>query len=193
MTNADPQGAQSTGTGPISGLWWIGALRGAFAIIFGIFALVWPGITVGALVLLFGVYAIFDGLVAIFRGFGDRRAGWGWWVALGVTSIIAGILAFAWPGITVMALLWVVAFYAIVFGIFEIGAGWRLRELPGSDWGWTLAGGVLAVIFGLLLIIWPGSGIITLIWLVGWYAIIFGIVLIAGSFTFRNRARDLGL
>ncbi|MCQ4148747.1 HdeD family acid-resistance protein [Rhodococcus qingshengii] len=176
-------------------IWWMILIRGIFGVIFGIIALVWPGITVVALVFLFGIYSIADGLITIVRAVRDREhlSSWGWWVFTGVVSVGAGIVALVWPGITALVLLYIIAFYAIMFGIFGIVGAFKMKALPGSSWGWLLAASVLAVIFGIILLIAPGEGIISLIWLLGWYAILFGLFMIVGAFQIRSRAKEAGV
>jgi uncharacterized membrane protein HdeD (DUF308 family) len=156
--------------------WRMFALRGVAAIVFGILALVWPGKTLQVLVLLFGAYALVDGiamLVALIRGDAAARQN-GWAVALiGVTGIIAGVVTFFWPGLTAMSLLYVVAFWAIATGVFQVAAAIALRrEIDGELW--MVLGGVLSIVFGGLLIAYPSSGLISLVWLLGGWAILFG-------------------
>jgi len=158
--------------------WWAQVLRGIAAIAFGVLAIAMPRDSLVVLVYLFGVYAIVDGVfnltVAAQRG--SMGARWGWWVVEGLASIAAGIIAFAWPGITAVALLYVIAFWAIITGGTEIGA---TSALHGGD-AWLLGlGGVLSIVFGVLLLARPGVGALTVVWLIGFYAICFGAVLIA--------------
>ncbi len=167
--------------------WWVFVLRGVLAILFGIVAWVWPGLTVSALVLLFGAYAFVNGIFAVIAGiasFGENRR---WWAELlvGIAGIILGILTFFWPGVTALALLYLIAAWAIVTGVFEIIAAIELRKAIDNEWLLGI-GGVLSVIFGLILIFFPGSGAISLVWVIGIYAIIFGVTLIALGFRLRN-------
>ncbi len=174
-------------------VWWLVLLRGIFMVIFGIIALVSPGIALLTLVWVFGCYAILDGVMAI--GIGIRARGephWGWTVAQGVVSVLAGVVALIWPGLTALALLFVVAFWAIVLGVGEIGGAFASRRQGSSDWGWTLAAGVLNVIFGVLLIAWPANGILALVWLVGIYGLIGGVVLIVLAFRVRSTVKSAG-
>jgi uncharacterized membrane protein HdeD (DUF308 family) len=158
--------------------WWAVALRGVAAILFGLAALVWPQITLYALVLLFGAYSLVDGaftLVAAF-GRGARPGGRGWLIARGVAGIAVGVLTFVWPGITALALLWVIAVWAVVTGVLEIVAAVRLRRELRNEWLLALSG-ALTVIFGVLLVVWPASGILALITLIGSFALVFGVLL----------------
>ena len=167
--------------------WWMLAVRGVLAIAFGALAFVWPGITLAALVLLFGAYAAADGVFALagaVRAAENRRR---WWSLLleGVAGVGAGIVAFVWPGITALALLYLVAAWAIVTGAFELYAAVKLRRSVSNVWLLALSG-VVSVVFGVLLVALPGPGILTLLWLLGAYAIVFGVLLVALAFRMRG-------
>jgi uncharacterized membrane protein HdeD (DUF308 family) len=168
--------------------WKLLALRGLCAIIFGILAFVWPGVTLGVLVLLYGAYALIDGVLAIVAALSKRQeSGLPWWALLleGLLGIAAGIVAFVWPGITALFLLFLIAGWAIVTGVFEIIAAIRLRkEIEGELW--LALSGALSIIFGLLLIVRPGAGALTVVWLIGAYAIFFGIFLLALAFRLKR-------
>jgi uncharacterized membrane protein HdeD (DUF308 family) len=156
--------------------WWALVLRGLAAVIFGILAYVWPGITFAVLVLLFGAYALWDGVFALigaFRTQGDRR----WALILeGLVGIGAGLVTFFWPGAATLAVLTIIAAWAIITGVFEIISAIRLREEIEGEW-FLLIGGVLSVLFGIALAIWPVAGLVAVTWMIGSYAIIFGILL----------------
>ncbi|CCW13471.1 putative membrane protein [Rhodococcus aetherivorans] len=176
-------------------MWWLVLIRGILAVLFGVVALVWPGITVWALVVVFGIYAIVDGVVLVYHSIRDRARldGWGWWLAMGLVSIAAGIVALVWPAATALVVLYIIAFYAILFGVTGIIGALSFRKVPNSGWGWSLFAGILAVLLGVVLLIFPGSGIISLIWLLGIYAILFGVLLIVLSFQIRKVAKAAGL
>jgi uncharacterized membrane protein HdeD (DUF308 family) len=156
--------------------WWVYAVRGVAAIIFGMMALVWPGPTLAVLVYMFGAFAFVDGiamLVALARG--DvlaRRHAW----ATGLSGVVGIIIAAAtlfWPGITALTLLYMVAIWAISTGILEVVSAIEFRrEIDGEIW--MILSGVLSVVFGSLLVASPGTGLLSLVWLVGAYAIVFG-------------------
>jgi uncharacterized membrane protein HdeD (DUF308 family) len=172
-------------------VWWLVLLRGIFMVIFGIIALVSPGIALLTLVWLFGFYAILDGITAVMIGVRARgEPHWVWLIVQGVVSVLAGVIALIWPGVTALVLLFVVAFWAIILGIGEIGGAFASRKSGSNAWGWTLAAGVLNVIFGVLLLIWPASGILTLIWLVGIFTLAGGIALIVLAFRVRSVAKS---
>jgi len=172
-------------------VWWLVLMRGIFMVIFGIIALVSPGIALLTLVWFFGFYAILDGIAAIAIGIRTRgEPHWIWTIVQGVASVLAGVIALIWPGLTALALLFVVAFWAIVLGIGEIGGAFASRKSGSNAWGWTLAAGILNVIFGVLLLIWPAGGILTLIWLVAIFTLAGGIALIVLAFRVRSVTRS---
>jgi len=165
--------------------WWTLVLRGVAAVIFGILAYVWPSITFTVLVLFFGAYALWDGvfaLIAAFRTQAERR----WPLVLeGLVGIAAGVLTFIWPGAATLALLIIIGAWAFVTGIFEIVAAIRLREEIEGEW-LLLISGLLSVLFGIALAIWPAAGLVAVTWLIGAYSIIFGILLMVLGFRLRN-------
>src|SRR5262249_10613732 len=137
--------------------WWVVALRGLAAVLFGILAFAWPGMTLAVLVLLFGAYALVDGVlgvIAAIRGDSDHRLAM---AAEGVVGILAGLAAFAWPGLTALVLLYIIAFWAILTGVIEIAAAVRLRRVLQNEWG-LIVGGALSILFGVILVVAPGAG-----------------------------------
>jgi uncharacterized membrane protein HdeD (DUF308 family) len=177
----------------LSRAWWIMAVRGLAAVIFGVVALIWPEITLLALVLVFGAYVFVDGvfaLIAAVRGRELAGGSRGWLVLEGLLGVGAGIVAVLWPDITALALLWVIAFWAVLTGVLEIFAAVRLRRVLNNEWMLVVAG-ALSIVFGLILIIWPGSGAIGLVWLIGIYAIVFGVVFLVLAFRLRGLGRRL--
>jgi len=171
--------------------WWALVLRGIAAVIFGVLAFVFPAMTLAVLIILFGAYAIVDGvfnLVAAVSG----RTGERWWhlVLEGVVSIAAGLVAFAWPGLTALALLWVIAGWAIVTGVLEIVAAIRLRKHIDNEW-WLALSGVASLVFGALLIIAPVAGALAVTLWIGAYAVLFGALMIGLGIRLR-RHRQAG-
>jgi uncharacterized membrane protein HdeD (DUF308 family) len=167
--------------------WWLMAIRGLLAVLFGLAAIVWPGLTLFVLVILFGAYALVDGVVAVIVSFQERKSVRQWWVVLlgGIAGIIVGVLTFVWPAITALVLLYLIAAWAIVTGILEIAAAFSRRLPIAHEWTLVLAG-ILSVLFGVLLAILPGVGLLSLVWLIGIYALAFGVVLIIRAFQFRT-------
>ncbi len=171
--------------------WWLIALRGLFAIIFGVLAFVWPGATLAALIVLFGAYALVDGVFSVIAGiaaYGERER---WWAILleGVASIIIGLITFFWPGVTAMVLLYFIAAWAIVTGVLEIIAAIQLRKVIRGEWLMVLTG-ILSIVFGVLLVIFPGTGALALLWVIASYAIVFGVLMIILAFRLRGLRRD---
>jgi|SRR5690606_19279077 uncharacterized membrane protein HdeD (DUF308 family) len=167
--------------------WWVLVLRGLLSIVFGILVLVWPGIALESLILLVAAYFLIDGVVEIIT-FIQRRAvnpQWLWGVLEGVVSVLAGIGAFLFPGITALILLYLIAVYAIMTGVLQLIAAWQLRkEIEGEIW--LGLGGLLSVIAGILLILFPGTGALAVLGIIAAYAILFGIILIVLGFRLRN-------
>jgi len=145
--------------------WWIMALRGLAAVLFGVLAFAWPGITLLTLVYLFSAYAVVNGVLALVVTFntpkGQRRSGN--LILEGLISIAAGVIAFLVPGITALAMVLVIAWWAIVTGILEISAAIRLRKVITNEWLMILAG-IASVFIGLVLLFRPGVGALALIW-----------------------------
>jgi len=167
--------------------WWAIALRGLVAVLFGLLTFFLPGITLVTLVLLFGAYALVDGIVSAIAFF---RVASHHWVLLaeGVIGIVAGIVTFLWPAITAIALLYIIAFWAVFTGIFEIMAGIRLRKVVANEWLLLLMG-TLSVLFGMLILFSPGAGALAIVLWIGAYALIFGIFLLAFAFRLRGHRR----
>lgn len=172
----------------LTGKWWVVALRGILAILFGIVALVYPGVTLLSLALVFGAYALIDGVFAIFAaiGYGGREAVW--YVLEGILGIAVGIATFFYPNITAQALVYLIGFWAILTGIFEVVAGF---ELPISkDWLLVLAG-VLSILFGVLVFFNPGSGAVAVVWIIGIYALVFGVTFLVLGIRLRGLSGKL--
>jgi uncharacterized membrane protein HdeD (DUF308 family) len=171
--------------------WWVFLVRGLAAILFGILAFIWPGITLFVLVLFWGAYALVDGIFALIAAFSGQAAQQRWWVLLleGLLGIAAGIITFLWPGMTAIALLYLIAAWAIVGGVLEIAAAIRLRQEIEGEWLLALSG-VASIIFGVLMVIWPGAGALAVVWLIAGYAIVFGVLMIALAFRLRSWSKS---
>jgi uncharacterized membrane protein HdeD (DUF308 family) len=180
----------------LAGNWWTFILRGIFAILFGLILFIRPDIGVLTLVFVFSIYAIADGvfsLVAAFRRSGGTAAGQPpWWALLisGVLSIIAGVLGFALPIVTAVALLYLIAAWAIVTGVFQIVAAIRLRKQITGEWLLALSG-VLSIVLGALLALFPGPGAVALVIWVGAFAVAYGILLIMLGVRLRKWVREV--
>jgi len=167
--------------------WWMLALRGLFAVLFGFAAFVWPGITMWALVALFGAYVLVDGIFALIAAFTRDVERERWWALLfeGIVGIAIGVLTFIWPGLTAFGLLYLIAFWAIVTGVFEVITAVRLRHEIRGEWMMALIG-VLSMIFGFLLVAFPMAGALSVVWMIGAFALASGALMIALAFKLRS-------
>jgi uncharacterized membrane protein HdeD (DUF308 family) len=167
--------------------WWLLLLRGLASIAFGVIAFLWPGITLVALTYIFGIYAIIDGLAAIWAAFNlPGQAGPRWWLGLsGVVSIAAGIVAFVYTGMTAFVLLVFIAVWAIIIGVLQLYAAIRLWNVIDNDW-WLILSGLLSIAFGAVLIGWPSTGALALIWTIAWFAVFFGCMFIGLAFELKK-------
>ena len=171
--------------------WWVLALRGVLAIIFGILASIWPGLTLFVLITLFGAYALVDGIFAVIAGIASYGRSERWWAVLleGVAGIILGVMTFLWPGTTALVLVYFIAAWALITGIFELAAAIRLRKEIEGEWMLILSG-ILSMLFGLFLFVAPGAGALGLTLVIGAYAIMWGILLLILAFRLRSLPRD---
>ena len=166
--------------------WWLILLRGIAAIIFGVLAFVWPGITLVTLVLLFGAFTLVDGVLALGHAIMGGNVGSRWWLALiGVLGILVGLMAFVRPGYFALVLLVFMASWAIVLGVFQIIGAVRLRKEIDNEWAIGLSG-ALSVLFGVVLLVAPGAGALAFIWVIGAYAVVFGILLVMAALKLKK-------
>jgi uncharacterized membrane protein HdeD (DUF308 family) len=167
--------------------WWLLALRGLLAVLFGALAFVWPGVTLITLVWLFGAFALLNGILSLVlaakapKGFPKV----GSLILGGLLGILAGLLAFVMPGITALGLLILIAAWAIMTGVMDLVAAVRLRKIITNEWLLILAG-IASVAFGILLLFQPAVGALALIWWIGAWAIVLGILLMIVAFRLRN-------
>jgi uncharacterized membrane protein HdeD (DUF308 family) len=188
---------QPTPTSPLAGVallramadkWWLLLLRGIAAIVFGILAFVWPVITLLTLTLLWGAFAVADGIFALWgaiSGPGGQTGSRVWLAIVGIAGILAGLLAFAWPGLTALVLLVFIAVWAIIIGVMQIWGAIQLRKEIEGEWLLILSG-LLSVAFGVLLLVQPGAGALAVVWIIGWYAILAGCIYIALAFRLKK-------
>ena len=169
--------------------WWLVMLRGILAIVLGALALSVPGVTAFALALIFGAYALIDGIVAVAGAIRMSRTGgnWGWLLAEGVLGVLFGIAALAFPGITLLLLVYIVAGWAIVTGVTAISTAWRVRSAIKGEWLWILIG-ALSVIFGVMVAFEPAAGIFAVVYTFAFYAILTGITFVGLSMRLRSVA-----
>lgn len=172
--------------------WWALALRGVLAVIFGIVALRWPGLTIEVLVLFFGANALVDGVLALIAAFRGSATGARWWGMLlqGILGIATGIIVLLMWGtpliaFVVYALVIVIAAWAIAIGIFEVAAAVRLRKEIQGEWLLALRG-VLAIIFGVVLLMRPLVGALAVVWVIGVFSIALGLLGLVLAFRLRS-------
>jgi uncharacterized membrane protein HdeD (DUF308 family) len=167
--------------------WWAVALRGLVAILYGVVALVWPGLTLEILVLFFGAYMLLDGVFAIIAAFTHRAGHDSWWVLLleGLLGIAAGIITVLRPGLATLVLIYIISFWAIVTGVLEIVAAIRLRKEIQGEWLLALSG-IVSLVLGVVLLLNPAAGALTVAWLIGVYAILFGAMLLSLGLRLRK-------
>jgi len=170
--------------------WWVFVLRGVVGILFGVLAYMWPGITLVSLVLLFGAYALVDGVFAVVGAITGRKEhdDWVLMLLLGVVGIAVGILTYRSPGITALALLMYIAAWAFAKGVLEIVTAIRIRKEIEGEWALALSG-ALSVLFALFLLWNPGAGALGVIWVIAFYAIVFGVLSILFGFKIKKFAR----
>jgi uncharacterized membrane protein HdeD (DUF308 family) len=169
--------------------WWLLVVRGVAALIFGGLAIAWPGISLLALVLLWGAYALVDGAAGIALSIqaGSEGRRWGWLLFEGVVGVAASFFTAINPGITALALLMVIAGWAVLTGVAEIVAAIELRREIRGEW-LLAASGALSILFGASLVIFPGPGALALVTLIGAYAVAFGLLLTVLGFRVRSLA-----
>ena len=165
--------------------------RGIAALVFGIVALVWPGLTVLALVVLFGIFAIISGITAVATSLQNRDVhGWGVLLFEGILWLLAGVVAMVWPGVTALSFLYLLAVWAVITGILELIAP---LSFPMSDGRGVLMvlSGLVSIVFGIIIAVQPVSGLLAVTWLIGIYAIVFGILHLVAYFEARSVSRAL--
>jgi len=167
--------------------WWLFLLRGLAAIAFGVLSLIWPGLSLVTLVLLFGAYSLADGVFALAAAIvGRGNAELRWWLALvGLLGIAVGIATFLWPGLTALTLLYFIAGWVVATGVLQIIGAIELRKAIENEW-WLILDGALSVLFGIFLFVMPGAGALALIWLIAFFAIACGILMVGFAFKVKN-------
>jgi len=178
-------------------IWWMILLRGLFAILFGILAIVFPDATLVALAILFAVYAILDGVTSIAHGIRmrSRSPRWGWLIAQGVLSVLAGLIAAFFPVLTglfgALIVVYLIAFWAVFTGIAGFRAAHAMTDGGRKTWAYVAA--TLSVLFGIALAVIatasPAGAVSALVLVIGVYAIIAGVLLVAFAISARATAR----
>jgi uncharacterized membrane protein HdeD (DUF308 family) len=167
--------------------WWAFVIRGVLAVLFGLIALFLPGVTMLSLVIVFAAYAVTDGVFAIVAAVRAAKAGERWmlFVLEGIVDIVAGIVAVAWPALTVVVFVALIAAWALVTGALTLVAASRVDD--GRARVWLIAASIVSILYGVLLVAAPLAGAVVLTWWIGAYALVFGIAMLV--FAFRLRAK----
>lgn len=171
--------------------WWMLALRGVIAILFGVLALAWPAVTLLSLGVLFAAFALAGGATWTFGAVQHRKADEHWWVLLllGVASLAAGFVAALYPGLTAVALVILVGANALVSGFIDIAVAIRLRKLMRGEWLLVLSG-IVSLLFGTYLLLFPmGAGALALAFVIGVYAIVTGLLMLVLALRVRSWSR----
>ena len=170
--------------------WWLLLLRGIAAIIFGLLAFAWPGLTLLTLILFYGAFALVDGVLAIAAAITGGVPGSRWWLAIvGLLGIAAGLLTFLTPGLTALVLLFFIAGWAIVTGVFEIIGAIKLRKEIDNEW-LLILGGIISVLFGVGVMLAPGAGALALVWVIGAYSVVLGVIFVALAFRLKKHSHS---
>lgn len=167
--------------------WWILALRGVFAILFGVLAFLWPGITLLTLVALFAAYALLGGVASIAGAVANRRRDEDWWMPLliGLVGVGAAVISVMRPGLTALVFVLLVGAHALVTGVLDIAFAIRLRKLIHDEWLLILSG-IASIVFGALVFLFPSTGALALIWLISLYAVLTGALMLGLSLRLRT-------
>lgn len=185
----EPFGLASREPFGLASRWGWVVLRGVLAVLFGLIAFTRPGAMVFSMVLVFGVYAFIAGIATVIAAARSGRAGDSWGALLldGLLGIAVGVVAVVWPASTALAFVWMIGAWAILTGILEIASAVRLRKLIQHEWLLGIAG-ALSVAFGLLMFYRPVAGGLAVVWWLGAYALLFGVMMIVLGFRLRSVA-----
>ena len=168
--------------------WWMVALRGILAVAFGLYALFVPGLALAAIIMAFGVVVLLGGILAIVAGVrrrAEHQPSWAF-IVEGIVCVAFGLLALIKPGATALAWLYLISGFAVVSGILHIVAGVELRKQVEGEWALIL-NGILTTVLGILMVLLPWAGLLSLVWLVGAYSLFFGVLLLVLAIRLRSR------
>ena len=176
-----------SGTVEIARWWWTFIIRGLVAVAFGVLAFLAPGWGIAVLVALFGAWALVDGVTGLVGGIRSRGRDRSWWLSIleGIVGIVAGVFAFLFPVQAAAALIFIIAAWAIVTGVFEIAAAIRLREQIQGEF-WLGLAGVASILYGVVIYLFPAAGALSIVWLIGSFAIAFGAFLLILGWRLRG-------
>jgi uncharacterized membrane protein HdeD (DUF308 family) len=176
-----------SGTVEIARWWWTFIIRGLVAVAFGVLAFLAPAWGIAVLVALFGAWALVDGVTGLVGGIRGRGRDRSWWLSIleGIVGIVAGVFAFLFPVLAAGALIFIIAAWAIVTGVFEIVAAIRLREQIKGEF-WLGLAGVASILYGVVIYLFPAAGALSIVWLIGSFAIAFGVFLLILGWRLRR-------
>ena len=162
-------------------------LRGVVAFVFGLLCFAYPGVTLSVLVIVFGSYTLLDGLLAVAAAITRANSQPRWWSTLieGVAGSVIGVVILSWPAITAPRLLYLMAIWATLTGIFKMVAARRLRRHIIGEW-LLLLSGAASVVCGVLLFFMPGSGALAVLFWIGAYAVTIGLFLVVVALRLRR-------
>lgn len=170
------------------GDWRLLVVRGLLALGFGVVTLVWPEITLWAVVVTWGVFALLDGLGSLVAAFtGDVVRGRAWLIVHGVLGVAAGLVAFVWPEITGLVMLFIIAVWAFLSGLAKLVTAVQLRREIRHEWVLG-AVGALSMGFAVMLVVTPGAGVLVITWLIGWYAVVLGLAFLGLAWEVRRES-----
>jgi uncharacterized membrane protein HdeD (DUF308 family) len=169
--------------------WWLYLMQGVLSVVLGVLILVWPGHALAVLIILFGLFALINGIILVFAAIGAAgvHQSWGWRLTAGIVGIVAGVAILRWPGVTALVLLYLVGIWAIATGIVELVSAFAEHETIPNAWLLALAG-VVALLFGIAMFAWPRAGLLTIAYLVGIFAIVYGLFNCIIAFRARSLA-----
>jgi uncharacterized membrane protein HdeD (DUF308 family) len=172
--------------------WWLLLLQGVVSIVFGVLALFWPSAVLATLTVLFGWFALINGVITVVSALGAAvsHQQWGWRFAAGILGVVVGLVVLRWPGETVLTVLLFIGIWVIMTGLTQIIGAIAYRDEVRSA-GWLVLEGIVAVLFGVAMLVWPGPGLLTLTLLVGIYAIVHGVVYCVMAFQVRSLGQQL--
>jgi uncharacterized membrane protein HdeD (DUF308 family) len=166
--------------------WWMLLLRGVAAVIFGVLTFAWPGMTLLTLIMFYGAFALIDGVLAIVAAITGGAPAPRWWLAIvGLLGIATGLVVFMMPGLTALVLLYFIAGWAIATGVFQIIGAIRLRKEIDDEW-YLILGGLISVLFGIGVMMAPGAGALALLWVIGIYAVVIGVIMVGLAFRLKK-------
>ena len=176
-----------SGTVEIARWWWTFIIRGLVAVAFGVLAFLAPAWGIAVLVALFGAWALIDGVTGLVGGIRTRGRDRSWWLSIleGIVGIVAGVFAFLFPAQAAVALIFIIAAWAIITGVFEIVAAIRLREQIKGEF-WLGLAGVASILYGVVIYLFPAAGALSIVWLIGSFAIAFGVFLLILGWRLRR-------